>query len=798
MKEEKVRGRSRKKKAFAVKPRIMAELRRFWAMAVCISIVCSNIFTLTSKAAVSALTEEKVVELALTAETLRKKAVKAIKQGKYVDATDFEFEGDLDRVEAYEALFCSENPLYEVTSVKTDELTLEVFARTDSGTIEDAEIIFLVTNDTDSSLKGIITLDGSTIIATGVIPWWKELEVGPGAATPSQATVKKDYSAATPSQATVKEDYSAATPSQATGENGESETAPPQEASPADAESEDENNAQPVAKATISRHTRQLVMSPAVSAVSPLSDSGYEPVILERSGKKAAAAAFVRSAAELGITGEQESVLPDPVEWERSKSKTAANLDENYESDVTLSLPAAEYKGMLDVAFVLDGSTSTDEDELAAAAAGLLDELASMENLNVKVSLTVFGGSVPILGKTDLLDISNAENLKQLKNMLVDQSYDKMDGRSGSNLQAGVDTARAILNGDEEVDAADKYLVCLTDGGARMWWDGTEALSQTYDTENGSNTKSIFWGSNSDAFKRWMSNKISPRRFADIWAADQEDVNAYGMTKAQLDAVAEDAVNAVKVEKTKTFEEFGIASWQTAATATGLGANYYTTYEAAVYNAARSIAAGASEANIILVSYPYHKNSADWGNTVYDFANDFKCWLADNGYVTQYVHESDTSKEERAKEIFGNIKNDLIQVVDAGSKVKDVIGKTSDYDFDFINDASRLKLTVGEEAYEVTAISEGLVEGENACYGFGKADGSKDGTTYPFVLHYYDETSEAADEYFVWDINVPVTKEQTVQLTYGVKLTNPKTAPGTYGEYDADGSENDGNCCSAN
>ena len=90
----------------------MAELRRFWAMAVCISIVCSNIFTLTSKAAVSALTEEKVVELALTAETLRKKAVKAIKQGKYVDVTDFEFEGDLDRVEAYEALFHSEDELY--------------------------------------------------------------------------------------------------------------------------------------------------------------------------------------------------------------------------------------------------------------------------------------------------------------------------------------------------------------------------------------------------------------------------------------------------------------------------------------------------------------------------------------------------------------------------------------------------------------------------------------------------------------------------------------------------------------
>ncbi|MDD7035914.1 MAG: LPXTG cell wall anchor domain-containing protein, partial [Firmicutes bacterium] len=44
-------------------------------------------------------------------------------------------------------------------------------------------------------------------------------------------------------------------------------------------------------------------------------------------------------------------------------------------------------------------------------------------------------------------------------------------------------------------------------------------------------------------------------------------------------------------------------------------------------------------------------------------------------------------------------------------------------------------------------------------------------------------------ECFVWDINVPVTIDEQVQLTYSVKLTNPKTAAGTYGEYDRDGSQ---------
>lgn len=484
--------------------------------------------------------------------------------------------------------------------------------------------------------------------------------------------------------------------------------------------------------------------------------------------------------------------IPDSVDWERSKSKEATNLDENYESDVTLSLPSASYKGNLDVAFVLDGSTSTDEKDLAKAAAGLLDELAKIENLTVKASLTVFGGRQPILEQTELLDICVEENRANLQEMLTDEKYDGMKDeqgksiRSGSNLQAGVDTARNILNADTDVDAEDKYLILLTDGGARMWWDGENSLSQTYDTNNGSAASSIFWNSNSDAFARWMSKKISWRSFSDIWAAGQSGiaVDAYGMTEAQRESVAAEAIQAVRVDKTAKFEDFGIASWETVTSDTGLGANYFTTYEVALYNAAKSIVAGSNGANIILVSYPYYKNSSDWGNTVYDFTNDFKNWLSDNGYVTQYNSEDATGEV-----IFDKVKDELIQVVDSGSKVKDVIGKTAEYDFDFLNRTDRLKLTVDGEVLPVTAITEGLAAGETARYGFGDANGSKYGVTYPFVLHYYDETSDDADEYFIWDINVPVTKDKTVQLTYGVKLTNPKTEAGTYGEYDRFGTE---------
>lgn len=457
--------------------------------------------------------------------------------------------------------------------------------------------------------------------------------------------------------------------------------------------------------------------------------------------------------------------IPDGVDWERSKSKEATNLDEKYESDVTLSLPSASYKGNLDVAFVFDGSTSTDEDDLASAAAGLLEELAGMENLNVKASLTVLGGSVPVLETTELLSISDEANLQLLKEKIQDPSYDGMSGRSESNIQAGVETARDILNADTEVDDEDKYLIILSDGAACMWYQDGEAYSKAY-TANESNK--LFWNSNEDWMERHERGKITPRSFGDVWNANVDLVSAYKMSVTEKDTVT-DAKNDDRV-----------ASWDVVKSAS----DYYSTYEVATYYAAKSIMAARSEANVIMVTYPYHDDK-----TYGKYIESFKAWLNDQGISRYNYVTTEGNEAAMAASVFSKVKDELIQVVDSGSKVKDVIGKTAEYDFDFLNRTDRLKLTVDGEVLPVTAITEGLAAGETARYGFGDANGSKYGVTYPFVLHYYDETSDDADEYFIWDINVPVTKDKTVQLTYGVKLTNPKTEAGTYGEYDRFGTE---------
>lgn len=91
--------------------------------------------------------------------------------------------------------------------------------------------------------------------------------------------------------------------------------------------------------------------------------------------KNASAAAFVTSAMELGLTDVAVLSAVEVEEiphWQISKSKKATNLDENFESQVTLSLPSAEEKLENDIVFVLDKSTSV---QLENEALEMLKEL---------------------------------------------------------------------------------------------------------------------------------------------------------------------------------------------------------------------------------------------------------------------------------------------------------------------------------------------------------------------------------------------------------------------------------------
>ena len=134
-------------------------------------------------------------------------------------------------------------------------------------------------------------------------------------------------------------------------------------------------------------------------------------------------------------------------------------------------------------------------------------------------------------------------------------------------------------------------------------------------------------------------------------------------------------------------------------------------------------------------------------------------------------------------------------MIEAGSKVVDEIGgnekgnykddKGNAYNFNFVNKADSIKMTVAGESYNAT-LAETPETGDTATYYFGtKGEGEE---TYPYVLHYYQNGTTFEDkefgECFVWDINRDITCPDMVSLTYTVNLTNPQTSSGTYGNLD--------------
>ncbi|MGI5854393.1 MAG: X2-like carbohydrate binding domain-containing protein [Bacillota bacterium] len=424
-------------------------------------------------------------------------------------------------------------------------------------------------------------------------------------------------------------------------------------------------------------------------------------------------------------------------------SLVTENLDDDLMADVTLSLPS---ENSLDLVLVLDASTSTYESELTGQAAALLDELAGTDSLNVKAAVVVFGGSDPLLYSTQLLSLEDAGNITTLKAGLTDTGYQSMSGRTGSNLQAGIDAASSLLSADTSVEEANKHIVVLSDGAARTWSEGGVAYSQTFTFG-----ESVLWNSIEDFVARY-SESNPPRDFSEVWTAGQSgtDIGAYAMTESEKNAANPNS--------------HGVAS----STVVISDPDYHTTFEAATYYAATSIAQASVSSNITFVTYSYYSE------TLYgDYTESFKSWLGDSGYVSRYDADSKSPSE-----IFSAIRDRLVLLLGPDSTVISEMEQTVDYNFDFINDIESMTLTVDGSALDKT-----VVNAANPTYGFGRVGGE-----YLYLLTYYPDGYDSYGECFVLDINSPVDVGEDVQLSYKVKLMNPKTGPGSYGQYDRDGS----------
>ena len=434
-----------------------------------------------------------------------------------------------------------------------------------------------------------------------------------------------------------------------------------------------------------------------------------------------------------------ETKEADPIDWDVSKSKIATKLDTNtWTSNVTLSLPSAEENLASDVVFVLDGSSSANTGVVNASLALLqsLKESASDSGTAVNVCVVKFKRRAY---KSDWFDLS--KDFDAIKTAMET----KYSG--GTNLHAGLLAGQEALEEHSNVAAGRKYLILVSDGSTYLYSkDGNWASDTPF-------TRSYFPAEPYNAFAGgyWDNSYYEPNNHPDVNVPRPKTTSDVATWQAYL----------------KDVEERNAESH-------GDDYDYHCDYD---------LNFNQGKPSSDFKSQPCVPRSANNRDMAFYYADQVWQEIKNAGYNAYSIATEDGMAGAgnaddshcfmnylNGGEIlsFFDIQQEILYAVGAGSTVEDKIGDA----FDFV--PGSLKLTVG--GTELESKADG-----NVTY-FGDRAENLNEENFRFKVQYAPDT-----ETFVWTINENVSNFAPVQLTYTVKLTNPETAPGTYGVEDLNG-----------
>jgi len=173
---------------------------------------------------------------------------------------------------------------------------------------------------------------------------------------------------------------------------------------------------------------------------------------------------FERPEVTYKVRTEEPPVTPGTGR-EHDKSKTATPLDRRGYSTVTLSVPSEEQHLAADVVFVLDKSScSGSTADMFAELIAQLKEAQAATGATIKVGIVVFNWQSNVA--LELTDIST---------MTVEELVSLASGYSGgTNMDAGLTAAEAMLKADTEVEDARKYMILISDGLTYIWESNDE------------------------------------------------------------------------------------------------------------------------------------------------------------------------------------------------------------------------------------------------------------------------------------------------------------------------------------
>lgn len=404
-----------------------------------------------------------------------------------------------------------------------------------------------------------------------------------------------------------------------------------------------------------------------------------------------------------------------------SVTKTATNLDENYESDIMLKIPTTSID-VYDIVFVVDASLS-----MNSAAERLLQQYMSAADTRDDINV----GIVYFYGKSKIY--------RQLDGTIIPKNHPSKYTHRGTNLNSGILVGTDMLVNHGGVPASNKYLIILSDGDTHVYqkngelhYAGTKTEGETVVVQQYGNNivagpdtylfKYGTYAAPADWHEYFVEVKKAMNRDGDLYEHgwDWDPRNYYNNATSYIRGNL--AVHAVSSDVALYYAMMSYVDAQRK------GFNCYAVYV----------------------------DSEDFSYRTSQYAQSFMQYLNDGRSFSL----SNIGKE--------------ISYVTTGSYVKDYMGSGIDnlgneYDMDFIPDASRLYVIWNGERISATT-------SDNVTFYFGNL----------FTLVYHGEEE---NDYFEWIINTNLLLCDSVELHYSIKLSNPQTVAGEYGQYDFNGAQ---------
>ena len=513
--------------------------------------------------------------------------------------------------------------------------------------------------------------------------------------------------------------------------------------------------------------------------------------------------------------------------------KTATDLDENFNSDVTLKIPGKVEQLGVDIVYIV-GSFATDDDgnpnvEGDVLISSLVDTMTEIVEAGTPVNFGMVPFSSDNVVAMELTAITS-ENLAQLPDMITEalatceSLYDGVNMEnalikskkmlSESALASRPDRQHLVLvssgftyffnSDDKETGEKNKYVslvpVRISNGGNNLYYmnkgwmqartgqNNTYPLPKAFSKYNDYRDWELYWS----YIDQWARTDIAAGDEVVYEAIDVEvgdfltwyssgAGSSSGNGKYIKGVSAEDAVKypyATRLDNYKVKNPLDEPS-----------AQHAILYERAMWEAYEYVKENIVNAGINF--YPIYNELQ------HAYTNGVSCnnELNDNGkrydykidWTTQYIGHSFMNmlaggeavlyNSKSDKTFFDPIKAEILYCVSAGSTVTDYIGYDADekegYNFDFVLGAENLKLTVGDKVYSVAEVES--AEGVTATYEFTAPDGE----TATFKLEYYYGTG-TDDEYFIWTLNENISKYRQVALTYKVNLKEKSAVVGKH------------------